>query len=424
MSNYSDRKIISGTILALLLVIGLILIVAYFFPTGKNIFTGPYIEWMGPSKAVIMMLGKADRNLEFSLYAKGEKKPLRKIKSSGKVHTFRLDSLSPDTEYIYSIKGRGVNVSCQFRTAPSIEHKDFTFIVYGDSRSRRNTEIYSRLASYFKGHIPAFALHTGNILIGDTENSGDFFGFDWHENAFKPLPPGTLGSMPIFRTKGKHDVCSQDTEKAFSMAFPSLSKTVYSFMWGNVHFVCLNGVFNSLGDYTQEIRNALYDEIRKYPNARWRTAFFHVPPYSAVKSSSPAENHELNEKLLEDFSNLKIDIVFNGGEHLYARTKPLISEGNTLNPVQFITSGGGGAKLDDIEKRPYLAKIIKSHHFCVVDVTYNLLTVQAFNSNNSLIDKFKIRKDDAGKNSYAGSEIFSMRKKQKSIPENKLPERE
>lgn len=405
-SSFSDKRIITGIILCLVLFVAIVVATAFFFTFSGNINASPYIEWADQHKTVIMMHTKSDKKLDFELYQEGAKKPVLKIRTNGKKHIFNLNDLSPDTFYTYKIKGRGVEEIRQFRTPPGAKSKDVSFIVYGNSGNKNNTALRNTMLDSFPAHQPEFMIHTGNLLSGDNEESTDYFGPDWHLNVF--MPAAAIASIPVYRTKGSHDIDRPDVEQAYVNAFPSQEKNHYSVIWGNVLLICLNNMAGNMKNYNIETRHWLNEEVAKYPEARWKILFMHNAPWELKDKSSAIS--ELRNTMIEDFVKNGIDIVFTGRTANYSRLKPLSIKGMAGNPVTFIATGGGGAKLEDVRKdNKMLAKGLKEFNFCVVDITEDVACIQVFDEKNKLLDKIKIPKNAAGEISQHQAETFYIK---------------
>lgn len=393
-SSFSDKRIITGIILCLILFLAVIALFAFFFASSGNMSVGPYIEWADQHKATIMLHTKTDKKLELELYQEGVKKPIHRVVTNAKKHIFNLNALSPDTLYSYRIKGKGIDENRQFRTLPSTQKQDLSFIVYGNSGNKNNLAIRTRMLESFAIHQPSFIIHTGNLLSGDNEESTDYFGPDWRLNVFTKQFTDTMSSIPVYRVKGPHDTDRPDVEQAYINAFPSQEKNHYSVAAGNLLLLCLNNTASGMKNYNAETRRWLDQEVSKYPEAKWKILLLSSSPWE-IKGKE-ANIQELKNTMLEDLIRNGIDMVFTGKAANYSRLKPLSIKGMAGNPVIFISSGGGGAKLENVKDNKVLARGLKEFHFCVADMTENMATLQVFDDKNKLLDKIKIIKDASG----------------------------
>jgi hypothetical protein len=91
----------------------------------------------------------------------------------------------------------------------------------------------------------------------------------------------------------------------------------------------------------------------------------------------------------------KVDIAFNGHIHAYERTWPLRDgKVNRKTGVTYITSGGGGGKLEDFGPLPtwFKAQLRVDFHCCYLNIQGGKLEFKAFDQNGHLFDSFDIEK--------------------------------
>ncbi len=103
------------------------------------------------------------------------------------IYSVKLTGLRPGTKYTYLVKmGKSTSRASVFETFP--EHADtFTFIAYGDSRSRAAT--HKRLVANFEQYNPAFILHTGDMVSSGESHT------QWRTEFFEPLA-GLISASP------------------------------------------------------------------------------------------------------------------------------------------------------------------------------------------------------------------------------------
>jgi hypothetical protein len=88
-------------------------------------------------------------------------------------------------------------------------------------------------------------------------------------------------------------------------------------------------------------------------------------------------------------------VVFNGHIHLYERSWPIRdNKVDQKNGVVYITSGGGGGRLEDFGPTPtfFKAECRVDYHFCYVTVQNGTFTLKAFDHEGRLFDTFTLTK--------------------------------
>jgi hypothetical protein len=85
-------------------------------------------------------------------------------------HQVEMTGLEPGTLYHYDLRQYGVDAQGSFTTAPAGD-KPFTFIVFGDTRTRH--DVHKRVIERIVSEKPPFVLQTGD-LVSNGLNPGDW----------------------------------------------------------------------------------------------------------------------------------------------------------------------------------------------------------------------------------------------------------
>jgi len=363
---------------------------------------------MDRESAVVVMHTKTDEEIKFT-----EETTKTELSSTGKHHVFRIPLTAESRIISYSCQLKNGGMSEKYNVmCPQAVADKLSFIVYGDSQAKDGAR-QGKVTANFQALKPCFILRTGDISSGKGSDAPDIFGTDWSVNFFNAVPRQVLATIPYYVTEGNHDNESPEQMKAYSTVFPQFNDSGnYSFRWGNALVISLD-IESKISEFVKNNDEAwLKKEIGKYPDATWKIAFFHVPPWSGGKHGESEWAVGGREKLLGVLMENGIDIVFSGHEHNYERLKPISLKGVNGNPVQFVITGCAGANYYDAKEQPFLSKLInKKDHFCSVNVSGEVLSVEVFDSEKNLLDKFEIRKDK-GKNTF-GAEIFEVEQKDK-----------
>lgn len=136
------------------------------------------------------------------------------------------------------------------------------------------------------------------------------------------------------------------------------------------------------------------EAVDRHPDALWRVAIFHVPPWSGGHRGEREWTVGQRERLLAVFQELGIDLVFNGHDHNYQRMRPLGLTGVDRPPVQFVTSGVAGANFYMAEDRDFTVRVVnRRDHFVVVDVEQDQLTLRAIAVDGEEMDAFTLHRE-------------------------------
>lgn len=200
-----------------------------------------------------------------------------------------------------------------------------TFVVYGDTRNgQRQGEPLVALA---RSLSPSLILYTGDLAVhgGDAQGWQDFFAAEQPLLADVPLYPA-LGNHEIF-----HDPEARRFREAFALPDDGRQRLYYSFRWGPLAFVVLDGNAPTAAQ-TEWLRGAL--DAAEYAHAAHTFVLVHQPPLSVGTHCGASLEEAEWVRLFEEH---RVSAVFAGHDHAYERME--------RNGVRYFVSGGGGAPL-------------------------------------------------------------------------------
>jgi hypothetical protein len=289
-------------------------------------------------------------------------------------HSATITGLTPDTTYNYKIYTAGHDLTpwpeVTFTTAP--EFPQFTFAVLGDGRPDDRSSPPSQaaldVAAQMNQHSFDLALHTGDIVHSGGVCSGEDSSWNQYIRAYFDLYRESISGTPFYPSIGNHELSGGGCGyQGYTDVFAE--EAYYSFDWGNAHFVAL--------DTNQSYRPGspqyewLVSDLQT--NSPWKFVFFHHPAYS---SGSHGSTREVQTHLVPVFEAYGVDVVFNGHDHLYERTCPILSGACGEGVVYYVT-GGAGAPLYSGSGEWFTAVSSSTHHFLKVEVDDCRLRVDA-----------------------------------------------
>jgi len=333
----------------------------------------PYVTQVTPNSAIVNWMVRVG---PISL---GESPDQLGTAATGwRVERVPLTGLKPGTTYYYDVlrdgssEGRG-----QFITAPRPgSPADFTFIAYGDTRTRH--DMHRLVANKIGQQEYQFALHTGDLVAdgGKPDMWPPFF-----ENG-KEL----LRKSAFFPSLGNHERNSPSYYEVFNAD----RRGYYSFKWGNAHFAVLNSdVGNYAGNaeardqYWKEQLAWLDKDLTAAAADDYRFVMFHHPPYSATGRRQQAAAR-IAELVVPVIARHKVHAVFSGHDHNFQH--------HFNDGVRYIVTGGGGAPL--YETDAFIPNVTVSaeriENFVVVRVNGKTATATAFTLDGRVLDKFTL----------------------------------
>ena len=263
-----------------------------------------------------------------------------------------ISSLSPDTEYEYKIgkkesdKDSDWTKIFKFRTAKeSID--EFTFIAVGDTQgitwngmTTGDKGFMFAMAAYQEAFEevkdPAFILHTGDVVeTGNNKNMWNMY--------FKSLN-GYGTSTPMFAAIGNHDswgtplyfdyhfnhpnnggnaALDQSFKNVVTgnilQLFQNADETIYSYDYGDAHFIVLNtGSYSNQDKHIIDAqRDWLTRDLEANKDAKWKIMLFHEPVYHRAGAG---ESRPWLHDVIEEYG---VDLVIQGHSHLVTRTYPM-----------------------------------------------------------------------------------------------------
>ncbi len=352
--------------------------------------------------ARIALAGHGPRFAEHASEIVAETTPFESDLGRAHYHTVRFEHLQPKTKYAYRV-GDGTNWSewIQFTTA-SDESDPFTFVYFGDAQNLLKSH-WSRVIreAYRDAPKAAFLLHAGDLINranADAEWGEWFYAGSFihrmipciatpgnHEYA---APPGLFG-----RLKSKQ--LSRHWRPTFAFPLngpPGLEESVYWLDYQGTRIVSLNS-----NERQQEQVPWLEKVLRDNPN-RWTILTFHHPIYSPKVGR---DNPELRNLWQPIFDKYRVDLVLQGHDHTYARSKLMTHTENVTAGVTRQRPEAGtlyvvsvsGPKMYELGKRPFMRRAAEDTQlYQIITVDGDQLRYEARTATGMPYDAFTLRK--------------------------------
>lgn len=319
------------------------------------------------------------------------------------LYSATLSGLKPGTRYQYRVgSGDSWSETLTFVTAPAGE-QPFRFLVFGDSQSYRYSVWGQTLHNAYQAQPDAaFFLNVGD-LVDNGQSLNEWEG--WFSGA-----RGVVDAIPVVPVVGNHETYTP--ERTFSMPVfftaqlkvpqngpEGLKGQVYSFDYGNVHFVVLDTQWGEERAFVPDMlewQKAWLAKDLAATHKRWKVVAMHRPFYH--NRAKDGDGH-LRAAFAPLFDQYQVDLVLTGHDHVYARTQPLAG-GEAVVPPQhgtvYMATGRSGTKSypNQVAKEWNVVfhNPVERPMYLTVEVTAGALHVRAYEDNGRLLDDWSLVK--------------------------------
>jgi len=268
-------------------------------------------------------------------------------------HKAEADGLKKDTSYYFRVGDAALNLwsdTGAFRTAP--KSGAFTFIDLADTQAKNEGEAVLSSQTIAKALDTVtnadFMVHNGDIV--DTGSNEE----QW--NWLLGHAQESLLNTTLVPASGNHD----EQDNAFMDHFDvkpaegsaTTSGAYYSLDYCNAHFIVLNTNEDSAeyADFTPAQIQWLRDDVQaaRDAGAKWIIVDLHKGPYTTSNHATDSDimgPNGVRTLVAPIMSDLGIDLVLQGHDHIYARSKSIKSDG-TAAPTDKITETLNGQKIE------------------------------------------------------------------------------
>ena len=329
----------------------------------EKVVGGPYVVNVGPQSATVMWvvqtggvsLGSAPWKMDITA-------PVLRAQR------LTLTSLKPGMKFYYEAfdgdAGKG-----SYKTPPSGAAR-FQFVVFGDTRTRDDVH-RSVVSAILKYADPDFVVNTGDLVANGQDTSL------WP--VFFDIERELLRKAAFFPILGNHEHNAKNYFDFFD------AKPYYSFDWGSAHFTLIDSDIANAGAtqaervaFWQKETRWLEEDLRSAQGADFRFLVAHNPPITAVRSRQGENRHMVAlEPMLEKY---RLSAGFFGHDHNYQHY--------LKNGVHYITTGGGGAPLYDVDMPPegITKKVERTDNFVIVKIDGKKARIEARKPSGETID--------------------------------------
>lgn len=315
------------------------------------------------------------------------------------LHTVTLAHLKPDTRYVYRIgNGEQWVRDGMFKTEGL--KSEFKFLLFGDSQSA-NYDVWKTTFhnAYQNNRTSKFFVNVGDLVDNGQKNE------EWR-NWFQAVAAYS-GQIPAVPVVGNHETYTLEGNFSLPVYFTKqfmlpqngpdgLKGQVYSFDYGDVHFVILDSQFGEERQFLPDSLSLQKEWLAQDLAATdklWKIVFMHRPAYhNRIKESQP----DATAQFVPIFDQYGVDAVFSGHDHVNART-PKLKAGEPLSSgTIYSTAGRSGTKTYDTvgskEWNEQFFNPVDQPTYTVAQVAGNVFYVQVFKQDGTLVDEWSLTK--------------------------------
>ncbi|MCM3781346.1 PA14 domain-containing protein [Neobacillus mesonae] len=335
-------------------------------------------------------------------------------------HKVLADGLTPGTAYDYRLGADNNWSQVGTFTTESDQEDEFEFLYLTDSQGANNND-YKVWSNTLNQALEDYPDSKFLIMPGDMVDAGalEYQWLDYFGEA-----QDMLMNLPILAAIGNHEG-PYNNNFTYHFNYPNdaienpLPKgSVYSFDYGDAHFMVMNTMDMGWDNRQRESFNQQIEWLRSevaQTDKKWKIVAIHKAVYSVGGHSDEAEIYELRDMLIPVFDELGIDVVLQGHDHTFMRSKQMYdfkpiedeelvkdANGNPLNPdgTMYIVNNAAGTKYYGVN-----ANIDKSYGavyeqpnkpiYSGIKMTEESLTIESYRSGEEApFDTYTIVRDD------------------------------
>lgn len=360
-------------------------------PGLPGFVVAPYLQY-ATQKSITVMWETGEAGTSVVKYGVGSLTKTAEGKKDVTMHEVTLTDLEPGESYVYEVQSQVGEVlvrSPLLTFQPAVgEDQAYSFVLIGDTQ--RNPTITQKIATLAWQRRPNFVVHLGDVVDSGPDKK------QWVGDLLGPCRE-LFGRVPVYPCIGNHERNHAFYYQYFSLPAPEY---YYRFRYGNAEFFSLD-TNKKVGPDSEQYK--WLDGALAKSTAKWKFVFHHHPAFTSDSDDYgntfkgvKSKLGDLNVRnLVALYEKHNVDMVFNGHIHVYERTWPIrAGKVDRHKGVLYVTSGGGGGKLEDFSPIPtwFKAQCRVDYHYCYVTVHGGKLSFKVFDHQGMLFDTFDVDK--------------------------------
>lgn len=264
-------------------------------------------------------------------------------KKSYTSHKALATNLTPNTTYSYRVGNEhGWSEIGHFTTSSKTYDKKegYSFIYITDTQAQNDDmfNVSQKTVHAAQAKVPdaSFVLANGDLVETSGANNSE-----WEYEQWFSTMQDVWMNYPLVVTQGNHDTSINsnlawhfNTDRSFNETSPvptAMVGTVYSFVKGDALYMVINYEDYEKDGYFDALSNWMRKQVKDHKNTKWRIAIYHKTMFTGSKSHQSDNDSKLvREHMLPVFDELKIDMAFQGHDHIYEVIGPVDNSTKTL----------------------------------------------------------------------------------------------
>ena len=304
-------------------------------------------------------------------------------------------TITPNSTIYYKLYDSGASswgTQKSYIVAPDSSTYTYSFVAMGDCRDEVST--LGQLSTLTNAKHPAFTIMTGDLTASGSVAS------EW--NTLFNDGATLFNNYLVYHCIGNHDNVSPSTYfcNNFDMPMVSGQNLYYSFVYGHTLFICLNSE-NATNSTMLSWASSKLAAASTDPNILWKVLYFHEPFYTCGQHITDMNSYLSTWWPM--FDTYGVDMILNGHDHLYMRSKPINRSVSTTTPVATygsgagqgrceIVCGGAGAPLYSVVSEWYAQTYQSTYNWCKLDLyqsgNQSYMCDSTFDNTGKLIETF------------------------------------
>ena len=320
------------------------------------------------------------------------------------IHTAAVSDLKPGTAYEYRV-GAGDKRS-DWQSFHTAQGHDFKALIFPDSQSS-DYSVWAATAqpAWQRNQDAQFFINMGDLV----DNGQDHY--QW--NAWFDVVGDMIARIPVVPLLGNHETYDKDWKVRMPEAYLHLfalpridmekyQNKIYSFDYGDVHFVVLNTQSQELADFEPNLDEdevAWFKEDMAKTTKKWKIVLMHKDPlqYGFANRPQPREEGFSPEGRLwmPLFDQYGVDAVLSAHLHTYRDRGHIRNfQRDESGPLYLITGVAGNVQYPGLWKQHSLDKYVapqpEADNYVTLEATDDSLTFRIFLPDGQLLEEKSI----------------------------------
>jgi predicted MPP superfamily phosphohydrolase len=311
---------------------------------------------------------------------------------------YTFATLNPNATLYYQIydsKAKVWDKTNTFTTAAPDSTENYSFTALGDCRT--SLSVLTNISNLANSKHSTFSLFNGDLTLSGKSTT--------EYNSFFTAAANFLANNIIYHAEGNHDAYSTSIfSNLFDLPATNGTSLYYAFHYGNGIFITLNTCDPGNAAQLAWLKTTLAAAAAD-PKITWKVISFHHPFFNTGNHNGDMNAYRTT--IWKAFDDYGVDLILNGHDHNYQRSKPINFNVSKTSPVaQYgsgpqggrceIISGGAGAVLYNINSNSSDAWAINNYNanynYTYCEVQGCKMKIIVYGETGNVIDSFTLDK--------------------------------